>query len=141
MRIFMSGEIDKSVYDIFSQISNDVETRLKILKDKNYGNEVLNIGIIPIIATESLIDKGFFKERRLFQRKTKGADYRLRINIDRFLNGDDETKRLLIIKNIIVAVRDLGRKAKKDFDAQSLERDILEILGVTKERIEAIDMY
>jgi hypothetical protein len=141
MRIFMSGEIDRSVGEKFIALSNDIEAKLRVLNDRNYGNEVTNIGIIPIVVTQKLLDNGFFKERRLFQRKDKGADYRLRINIDKFLNGDESTRRLLIIKNIVCSVRDLARKAKKDFDAKSFERDILDVLGVTREEIDALEMF
>ena len=53
----------------------------------------------------------------------------------------EETKRLLLIKNIIVSIRDLGRKAGKSFDAASMEEDILGILGVEKEMIDGIELY
>jgi hypothetical protein len=113
---------------------------IKILNDKNYGTALVDIGIIPIIMSQELLDAGFFKERRLLKRKEKSADYRLKIDYEKFMNGDDETRRLLIIQNIIDSIRDLGRKLKKDFDAQSLENDILNTLGVAKEDIDRIGM-
>lgn len=132
MKIFISGEIDDTVGYSFSKIAfKDIGAKLKVLIDRSYGSEVTNIGIIPVIVRPSAIAAGFWKERRLFQRKQNSADYRLRIDFIKFLNSDNKTRRLLIIKNIIDSIRDLGRKAKKDFDAKSLEKDILDILGVS----------
>ncbi len=140
MKIFISGELDKPVCDSFLVIRDKIEDTLKILNNRSYGSEILDICIVPIIATQSSLDAGFFKERQLLHRRDKSADYRFRINIEKFLNGDDETKRLLIIKVIIVSVRELGRKAKRDFDAMVLEEDILTVLEVSREEVDAIDM-
>jgi|GEM_PF-1905701 len=141
MRIFMSGIIDSVVGDGFSRISNAIEAQLKVLEHRSYGNALTGIGIIPVILREAYLVNSFSKERRLFKRKEKDADYRLFINLEKFMQSDEETKRLLLIKNIIVSIRDLGRKAGKSFDAASMEEDILGILGVEKEMIEGIELY
>jgi hypothetical protein len=138
----MSGELDTTIADKYRILAYPMEAELNnALIDKNYGSAIEDIGIIPVLITPELLNAGFFKERRLFKRKEKSADYRLRINYEKFLNGNDVTRRLLIIKNIIVSIRDLGRKAKKDFDAQSLENDILATLGVTSEDVNKIEIY
>jgi len=138
----MSGELDATIGNKYGVLAYAIESELnKALKDKNYGSAIENIGIIPVIITQELLNAGFFKERRLFKRKEKSADYRLRINYEKFMSGNDVTRRLLIIKNIIVSIRDLGRKAKKDFDAQSLENDILATLGVNNEDVDGIEIY
>jgi len=140
MKFFMSGELDHSVSRVFIDIANDIGNKLNsVLKDRDYGRDVIKIGIIPVVVTQEFWDEGF-KERRLWQRKDQSADYRLRINLEKFLNSDDEMRRLLIIKNIIVSIRDLGRKAKKGFDAQLLENDVLSILGIAKKDIDKIEM-
>jgi hypothetical protein len=136
MDFFMSCEMDKQVGDIYPEIEKEIESKLNTLKDKDYGSAVTSIGIIPIIVGQSLLDEGFFKERRLFSRKNKEADYRLRIDLKRFMESDNETRRLMVIKNVIESVRSLGEKAKKDFDAKTLEEDILRVLNVTIEKVD-----
>jgi len=134
----MSGEIDSGAYDSFSQISNEIEARIKNLESNEYGTEIDSLGIIPIIVnlTPDLENAGFFKERMLFSHKKKEADYRLRIDYNRFINSDNRMKKLLIIKNIIDSIRLLGKKAKKDFNAKKLEDDILMLFEVRKETID-----
>ena len=140
MEIFMSGEIDSSVSDLFGEVCNEIEQKLKVLETNDYGTEVESIGIIPIIVNLSpdLEDAGFFKERKLFSKKKKDADYRLRIDYAKFVNADREIKKLLILKNVITCIRLLSEKATKDFDAKRLENDIFMLFEVAKEKIDAI---
>lgn len=55
---------------------------------------------IPIIIEiiPEFEDVSFFKERKLFKRKNKEEDMKLRINIKTFLNANRARKKLLIIK-------------------------------------------
>lgn len=73
---------------------------------------------------------GFFKERKLFKRKSKEADFRLRIDYETFLSADYATRKILIIRNIFQSIRILGEKAKSDFNAIKLEKDILQIFDI-----------
>ena len=75
------------------------------------------------------------KERKLFQRKSKEADYRLIIDFEKFKNGDDRTRELLLLKNILAAVEDLDKKAKKSFDGEALKSDILNLFSYTAEDV------
>jgi hypothetical protein len=142
MDIFMSGEIEIDVADIYREIRKDIEEKIKPLKTKDYGSEFISIGIIPIIVniTPEYEEAGFHKERKLIKRKEKDADYRLRINFVKFIKSDRNTQKLLVVKNIIDCVRSLGTKAKRDFDALSLERDILQLLDIDENTINNIDI-
>ncbi|PGA61635.1 dihydrolipoamide succinyltransferase [Bacillus pseudomycoides] len=142
MDFFMTCEIDKTVKYSDVKLIIEVEKTLKKLENNHYGNEIESISIIPIIIEiiPELEDASFFKERKLFKRKNKEADMRLRINIETFLNADRARKKLLIVKNVIECVRILGTKAKKDFDAERLENDILNLFEVEKGVIDNIDM-
>ena len=142
MEIFLSGETDIEVHGAFSDVRKEIESKLINLKDKNYGSELQSIGIIPIIVNLSseYEEAGFFEERMLFKRKQKDADYRLRIDFEKFVSSDYNTRRLLLVKNIIDSIRSLGTKAKKDFDALSLEKDILYLLEIDEETINRIEL-
>ena len=139
----MSTESDAKLGDNWIKIMLELEDKIiSAIKNKNYGREVEDISIIPVIVDLPPEHEaaGFFKERMLFKRKSKEADYRLRINFNKFNKADDKLKRLLLTRNIVESIRNLGVKAKKDFDAESLENDILECLGINKEEIEGISL-
>ncbi|SHI17478.1 Imm44 family immunity protein [Desulfosporosinus lacus] len=140
MEIFMSGEIDTTISEAFREIRNEIKQKLKILEVNDYGNAVQNLGIIPIIVNlePELESAGFFKERKLYKKKTKDADYRLRIDYESFLNANYEKKKLLIIKNVVDCIRLLGKKVKKDFAAEQLENDVLCLFGIAKEEIDLL---
>ncbi|MED4229380.1 Imm44 family immunity protein [Neobacillus cucumis] len=142
MDIFLSGEIDKDVDEAFVEIRKDIGEKIKVLRTNEYGSELTSISIIPIIIniTPELEAAGFFKERKLFKRKEKDADYRLRVNFENFFKSDRYTQKLMIVKNIIECIRSLSTKAKNDFDASSLERDILQLFDIDEETFNKIDI-
>lgn len=84
-----------------------------------------------------LEEQGFFKERKLVRRKQGEADYRLRIDYVKFYKLDDLRKNLLIIKNVIDSIRDIGRKVK-EFNASKFEEDILALFRISYQDIEKV---
>jgi hypothetical protein len=143
MKFFMSSESDGR-YDDFddelTEVHNEIAPKLEpFLKDRDYGNEVVGLGVIAIIMKfdEEMEREGWFKERVYLKRRQADADVRLRIDYDRFVQGDKATKRLLLIDNIIQSIRALSRKAKTDFRAKELEQDILNLLDVRIEELDA----
>ncbi|AXO97260.1 Imm44 family immunity protein [Bacillus anthracis] len=132
MRFFLSGELEGDIAEEFINIISEIGSELEGLNSNDYGSEVEEIAIIPIVAkiTPEYEDAGFFKERKLFKRKSKEADFRLRIDYETFLSADYATRKILIIRNIIQSIRILGEKAKSDFNAIKLEKDILQIFDI-----------
>ena len=144
MKFFMSSESDGR-YDNFEEplrkISNEVESVIKgCIKDKDYGSEVEDFAVICIIIKfdKQMEAEGWFKERRLFKRKAKEADMRLRVDYDKFVKGDDTVKRLLLIDNVIRSVQELGKLAKKDFRAEELQEDILRVFNLSLRDLQKI---
>ncbi len=90
----------------------------------NYGDAINLISIIPTIFSPKTFEALPYKERKYFSWKNKEADYRLRIDYDKFIKGDDLTKRNLILDNIIQSIRLLNKKVKKGFEGKKLENDI-----------------
>lgn len=130
MNFFMSGELSGDSSADMIDLIIGIEKQVKTLEKNNYG-DINDIAVIPVIVELSgeLEAQGFFKERKLVKRKTGEADYRLRINYYKFIEADDTTRKLLIIKNIIDSIRDIGRKVK-GFEAQRFEDDILDLFGI-----------
>jgi hypothetical protein len=143
MKFFMSSESD-SRYDNFGEslrkVRNDIERQvINALGGNDYGKDVESLGIIPIIIKfdEQMEKEGWFKERVLFKRKQRDADLRLRINYDKFVKGNDDKKKLLLIDNIIKCIEALSKKAK-DFNAEKLIADILSLFNLRKEDLSAL---
>ena len=137
MDFFMSSESDSrfdNFEEILREIRGDISRQLKdFLKDKNYGNGLSDISIMPIIIKidENMEKEGLFKNRILYKQKSKEADIRLRINYDKFINGDKQVKRLLIIENIINSIREISKKVKEEFNAKKMEEDILNLFKLS----------
>ena len=54
----------------------------------------------------------------------------------KFVNGDEVLKKMLLIDNVIKSIRALSNKVKKDFNANEMENDILELFNLTNIDIE-----
>ncbi|WP_259473537.1 Imm44 family immunity protein [Clostridium estertheticum] len=135
MKINITAEIDSEVRNDFQIIRKEILEKIKLLEDNEYG--LNKISIIPIIVdiTPELESAGFFRERKLIKKKEKIADIRLRIDFIKFKDGDKQVKRIMIIENIMEAVHVIGEKMKKEFNAKTLEADLLNILEVNREEL------
>ncbi|MFC7677816.1 Imm44 family immunity protein [Paenibacillus sp. GCM10028914] len=138
MEFFMTSEIHFDVRKDFQVIKSEIDEKMKLLEDRSYGDKVEQLSLIPIIVHKDLLEEGFFKERVMYKKKDKDTDIRLQIDHQTFKNADKETKRLLVINNIVNSVRALGLKLMSGFDAASLERDILELFNVTKDDLDQL---
>jgi len=141
MRIFVSGELDGKIPSgIFSKFFKECDEKLGPLENNDYGMEFDSIGIIMIVIDprRGLFEEGFFKERKLIKRKAKEADIRLRTDFDKFNNADYDTKRLLLLENIVRSIRIIGEKSKVDFQAEKLIADILEQFGIDEGSIKSL---
>lgn len=110
MRIFISGEVDKQAASFFREVRKEISDNIKILESKNYGSNVERLGIIPIITqmTPGIESAGFFEERKLY--KKKEADIRIKIDYEKFVNSNFQTRKFLMLKNIIESIRWLNNK-------------------------------
>lgn len=140
MQFTISGEIDHTVGESFRILGNQTEKKLNdCLGGKDYGDAVSLLFLAPIILTNHFRILFDFKERKLYRKKDKSTDYRLAIDYDEFVNADDGGKRLLLVENIIHAIRDVKRKIKKGFDGERLESDILSLFNMKPEDIREKD--
>jgi hypothetical protein len=138
VKFFLSGETDVQIGEAHRLISNEIEAKIKTLADNDYGSEFTYIGVIPIIIDpkRGLFEEGFFKERILIKRKAKETDIRLKTDFNKFFAADYETKRLLLLENIIRSIKAIGVKSKGDFQSEKLVKDILQLFGVSHETLD-----
>lgn len=126
----LSKEIERQILVIHHSTEKPLE---EFLAKKDYGPGLKDLGIIPIIFRP---DVRLYNERTLYRVKKGDADYRLKIDYDKFVHADEKGKRALIIKNILQAIRMIGERAKKnkvEFDSEKMERDIREFLDFHEE--------
>ena len=143
MDFFMTSESD-SRYDNFEEslrvIRNEIENTIKpVVEKRDYGKDVQLLAVIPIIIKfdQQMEDEGWFKERVLYKKKSKETDIRLRIDYVKFVKGNDNTKRLLLIDNIIKSIDRIVPKTK-DFDHKTLKEDILSVLNVSWDDLQKV---
>jgi hypothetical protein len=131
MKIFMSGEIGffpEAAANAFRVSILEIQKRIGSLLEKNdYGDAITNLGIIPTIYPQSMLDQQKnvgkeIKERRLLRRGD--VDYRLFINHAAFINATNEDRKNMLLQNVLAVVREVGQRVKKGFDAEKLENDI-----------------
>lgn len=87
----------------------------KFVKDKKYSEVVNIIGVTPIVAPISVIQKGMFNEEKKCEVKYGFASVSLRIDFKEYSKADIECKKKLILKNVLDSIKAIYRKAKIDF--------------------------
>jgi len=122
MRLFLSGESDSGIDEMFHPLIMPLEKRIQaaILDKNDYGNAIEVLGIIPNLINDPVF---LAKERKLVKHKDRSTDIRLKINYEKFKNGTNKDRETLLLKNIIQSIRIVGERVK-DFDGKRLEADI-----------------
>ncbi|MCH5160988.1 MAG: hypothetical protein J1G04_03055 [Clostridiales bacterium] len=138
-----SAEVADIDMQLFLKLQNKIEEDLSFITDKEredqlraddtYGTEIEILSAYPMILSPRFSD--VYKERKLIRRKERRADIRLRIDYEKYQNGDDEMKRLLLIKNIVDSIMVVESRKKGDFNGNKLITDILIKLKVEIEQI------
>ncbi|WP_058487103.1 Imm44 family immunity protein [Defluviitalea phaphyphila] len=118
--------IENEIYNMCRGLSNFV-------RDKEYSSIVDTIGIVPIIAPKDEIEAGKWREEKIYDIKHKFVFISKQINYEEYCNSDIETRKKLIIKNILDSVRSIHKKAK--FDYKKFENDIKEFVTSYIEKI------
>lgn len=126
MKIFLGAELEGKASSCWFSLQLEYNEKLKILNNQNYGDELNDIAIISIIFIES--PKEGFPERRLFQRKQKSADIRLRIDYKKFTTAKPEVRRQMYIQHILDSIDTLRHKVSKDYKFDELYNDVKNIL-------------
>lgn len=115
-----------------ARTGKQVEKKLKVLNGKNYGEELKEITIISICLPKSYYQDGDFQERRLFKRKERYADIRLRLCYEDLKKSNDENKYNMYVEHILLSLETLRKKVSKDFKLDELITDVYMILNEQK---------
>ena len=128
MEIFLGAELYGRAEELFDELCEKCSAGLSLLKDKSYGDELVDIGIISIIMPEEFFEDGWHQERILFQRKQHGADVRLRIPYKSFIICKPEVRRQLYVEHIIHSIAVLKGRVSKHFEMDRLLSDVRSVL-------------
>ena len=128
MKIFLSAELYGKAGGLFTPLCRECSAKLKLLEDKSYGDELVDIGIISIIMPEEFFEDGGYRERILFQRKQHSADVRLRIPYKSFIICKPEVRRQLYVDHIIRSIAVLKGRVSKHFEMDRLLSDVRSVL-------------
>lgn len=109
--------IDDEIYWMCRELSH-------LVKEKKYSDIINTIGIVPIVAPSSVIEKGFCKEHKKCEIAYGFASISLHISFEEYVKADILCKKRLIIDNILKSVKSVSKKGKIDYDA--FEKDVKE---------------
>lgn len=111
------GVIDE-IYDLCKKISSMIDV-------KRYTDCIDTIGIVPIIAPESVIEQGMFKEVKKISLPYRMAAVSLQIDYAKFCEANIDQKKELILDNIFCSLKVVEGKLKDKFNYAQLESDIV----------------
>lgn len=100
--------IDDEIYWMCRKLSDFV-------KEKKYSDEINIIGIVPIIAPTSVIEKGLCKSHRKCEPLYGFASVCMQINYEEYVKSDVLNKKKMIIKNVLSSVKSVSKKGKIDY--------------------------
>ena len=112
--------VDEDVYKACSIIS-------EYFRDKNYGEVVETIGIVPIIAPKDKIINGLWEECSKVEIIYGYASVSLQVDYDEFLGADANKKKELIRESIDKSIKKISRKIKIDYKSFSEELKLIEL--------------
>lgn len=108
--------INDEIYCLCKMISEYV-------RDKRYSNAINIIGITPIIAPQDILQEGLWKELKKCEPRYGFASVSLRIDFEEYIEADVETKKGLIIQNILKSVKSISKRGSVDYI--SFESDVI----------------
>ena len=128
MDIFLSCEGYAPAITYWTPLEKEFTAKLSELKDVHYGEELTSIAIITILLPPEFFAEGGYPERRLFHRKTRDADIRLRMDFHAFVRAKPEKRRELYRQHILDSILTLKGKVSRDYLFEQLLTDVSEKL-------------
>jgi len=112
MKIWLSSELEgDTVFDGFLKAGNHVEEVIqKVLEDKSYDIRLDSLDCIAIIRNDINQEGVVFDEVIRYSPKKKDMDFRLKIDYDKFKNGSDKDREILIYTMLLRSLNILKEK-------------------------------
>lgn len=124
-------ETDKEILDMCKSISI-------YLSKQNYGDMVEQFQLNPVVAPQDILNQGLWEEEVSFPRLIKKVYVFKHIDYQKYVDGDVEIRKKLMVKCILEAGLMVKKKRGTKFDYKRFEKDILYVTGyVRKDLFEA----
>jgi hypothetical protein len=121
MVLWISGEIMFDVEETSRLASNEIESYVNDnIKSINYGNELEKWAYIAIMRPTG--DK-YYPEFTKYHKRRKVAEFRLKIDYERFKAAGPMEHRQLICQSLLRSIKMFPDIGVKDFDYKRLEED------------------
>ena len=141
---FISSETGGRANNALSRILRDICAKID---DNNYdisrfSADIKSVCVVVCCFPDDLRAAGFGKPRKFIRYNEGTADIRLPMPYVDFINADDDTRYLMVVKNITDSLNVIGERCQKSkrasFDSDGMVADALARLGIPKERLENI---
>ncbi len=141
--LFISCEIWGTAYSI-SAIIKDICQKIDMdeYEISPYSQGIDSVGIMVNCHPNENLAAGWGKPRTYISYKNRYADIRLPIPYVEFINADQETQYLMVVKNIVSSIEMIGDKCRKskrvEFDSDAFIQDLLKKLQIGSESLNNI---
>jgi hypothetical protein len=121
MKLWMSAEIDRDVFDVYRVLMLDVEARVNsLLAESTYGGSIDKWSVIPIISAL----QPHYREIARVSKKGRSAEFRLRIPHAEFKHATPDGQRRLIVELLKRSVRMMPTLGAHGLDVDRLVHDL-----------------
>lgn len=126
MNFFATAEAYNTISRKLVDIQNVISAKLNsLLKEKKYGNGILDWGHISICNPAEFYEAGFFNEIRKYYKKEKDLDLRLKIDYEAMLKADEQEVFGLVCESILRGVDIAEHELKiNNFDFRAFRNDL-----------------
>ena len=100
--------VDDDIYWMCRELS-------AFVREKEYSDVINSIGIVPIIAPKSVIEKGLCKTHKKCEPKAGFASICLQMDYEEYVKADISTKKKLKIDNILASVKSVSKRGKINY--------------------------
>lgn len=115
------GVIDE-IYSFCNNISRNIDITC-------YTQCLDTIGIVPMIAPESVLTDLGWKKRTYISLTYRMADISLSSSFENYHLGDLEMKKKIMLENILASLKVVKKKLGTNFDYEGIERDIKKMVN------------
>ena len=112
-----------SQYGVNDAVYDYCQNLYLYFKNKEYGNTLHTIGIIPIIAPRKMYDEGLWKEKVQFINSKTCAMISIRLDYEQYYKANDQEKIKMMELMLIKAIKKIKNKGK--FDTNQFIEDLL----------------
>lgn len=118
MRLWMSGEVWHEIAEAFRFARFEIEAKVnEWLADRDYGSGLVELAFIPMVTPPGI---GYPNERKLFRRRERQLECRLKLDYPDFASGSPSRQRQLVVAGILRCLEIARSKRIPEFETDRL---------------------